>query len=91
MFIVIACMISGIGIGYLFRHIKMRRIHTLILAIIWVLLFLMGIEIGSNETVIRQFGELGFDAFLLAVGGVAGSVIAAWLLWLSVKNKSVTK
>jgi hypothetical protein len=91
MFIVIACMLFGIGIGYLFRRLKMRRIHILILGLIWMLLFLLGLEVGSNETVIHQFAKLGFEAFLLAVAGIIGSVVAAWLLWLSARNKSLTR
>ena len=91
MFIVIACMIVGIAIGYMLRRWKISFIHRLILTLIWVLLFLLGLEVGANETVIRQFGKLGFEAFLLAVGGTLGSVIFAWLLWLTVRNKFITK
>ena len=91
MFIVIACMITGIVVGYLFRHHKLRFIHKFILALIWLLLFLLGYEVGANETVIRQFGTLGFEAFLLAFAGTLGSVIFAGLLWLTVRNKSVPK
>jgi len=51
-------------------------------------LFLLGLEIGANESVVSQFPKFGFQAFLLATGGTLGSVLAAWLLWLAVKNKS---
>lgn len=81
MFIVLACMIAGIAVGYLFRRWKIRFIHRLILTLIWLLLFLLGLEVGANETVVSQFDKLGFEAFLLATGGTSGSVIAAWLLW----------
>lgn len=91
MFIVIACMITGILVGYLFRRHRLRFIHRLILTLIWLLLFLLGLEVGANETVIRQFGKLGFDAFLLAFAGTLGSVIFAGLLWLVVRPKTVSK
>lgn len=91
MFIVIACMLTGIAIGYLLRSRKVRFIHRAILTLIWVLLFLLGQEVGFNETIVRQFGKLGFDAFLLAAGGTMGSVIFAWLLWLTVRNKSFSE
>jgi len=91
MFIVIACMIAGIITGYLFRHRKIHFIHRIILTLIWLLLFLLGIEVGANEMVIRQFGNLGFEAFLLAFAGTLGSVIFAWFLWLIVRSKSTTK
>jgi len=91
MFIVIACMIAGIITGYLFRVRKIQFIHRIILALIWLLLFLLGLEVGANEMVIRQFGNLGFEAFLLAFAGTLGSVIFAWFLWLAVRSKSMTK
>ena len=91
MFIVIGCMLAGIIVGYFFRQRKLRSIHKIILALIWLLLFLLGLEVGANETVVSQFVKLGFEAFLLAVGGTFGSIIAAWLLWLSVRNKSISK
>jgi hypothetical protein len=50
-------------------------------------LFLLGLEVGANEAVIREFGKLGFEAFLLAVGGTLGSVIFAGFLWLTVRTK----
>jgi len=80
-------MISGIGVGYLLRLRKLRFIHRLVLVLIWLLLFLLGLEVGANEMVIREFGSLGFEAFLLAVGGTLGSVIFAWFLWLTVRPK----
>ena len=91
MFVVLACMVAGITVGYLLRRWKIRFIQGFILTLIWLLLFLLGLEVGANETVVRQFGKLGFEAFLLATGGTFGSVVAAWLLWLSVRNKMQSK
>jgi uncharacterized membrane protein YbjE (DUF340 family) len=91
MFIVIACMLVGIAVGYLLRRWKIRFIHRLILTLIWLLLFLLGLEVGANNTVIQQFGKLGFEAFLLAAGGTLGSVIFAWVLWLSFRSKTAEK
>ena len=91
MFIVIACMITGIIVGYLLRQYKLRFIHRFILTLIWLLLFLLGLEVGANETVIRQFGNLGYEAFLLAFAGTLGSVIFAGFLWLIVRSKPETK
>jgi len=91
MFIVIACMIAGIVVGYLLRLRRIRFIHRFILILIWLLLFMLGLEVGANETVIRRFGTLGFEAFLLAFAGTLGSVIFAWFLWLTVRSKSVSK
>ena len=81
MFVVLAFMIAGIVVGYFLRQRRLRFIHGFILTLIWLLLFLLGLEVGANETVVGQFGKLGLQAFLLASGGTLGSVIAAKLLW----------
>jgi len=91
MFIVIAFMLAGIAVGYALRSIKISFIQRIILTLVWILLFLLGLEVGANETVVRQFGALGLQAFLLATGGTLGSVIFAWLLWLTVNNKTINK
>jgi len=80
-------MIAGIALGYLLRRHKLRFIHHTTLALIWLLLFLLGLEVGGNETIIQQFGSLGLEALLLATAGTLGSVLAAWGLWLTVRVK----
>jgi len=84
-------MIAGLAFGYILRRWKIRFIHRLILTLIWLLLFLLGLEVGANEVIVSQFHKLGFEAFLLAVGGTLGSVLAAWALWLTIRNKPVSK
>ncbi len=91
MFMVISFMFAGIAVGYLFRSIKLSFIHRLIITLIWLLLFLLGVDVGVNKTVIQQFGKLGMEAFLLALGGTFGSVLATCLLWLSVRKKNISK
>jgi len=49
------------------------------------------LEVGANKTVVNQFAKLGFEAFLLAFGGTMGSVLLAWMLWLAVRNKSISR
>ena len=91
MCIVIAFMMGGIGVGYLLRQHKLRFIHRIILMLIWLLLFLLGLEVGANKTVIQQFGNLGFEAFLLAFAGTLGSIVFAGLLWRLVRTKPEDK
>ena len=91
MFIVIAFMMGGIGVGYILRQHKLRFIHRIILMLIWLLLFLLGLEVGANKTVIQQFGNLGFEAFLLAFAGTLGSIVFAGLLWRLVRTKPEDK
>ncbi len=91
MFWVISFMLSGIVTGYIFRRHKFRFIQRLILTLIWALLFLLGLELGSNHQIISQIGSLGIEAFILAGAATLGSVFFSWLLWIGIKEKSSDK
>ena len=81
MFTVIGIMFAGIGIGYLMRRQSLSWINKVITILIWLLLFLLGIEVGHNEQIIRSLPTLGMEAFIIALVCVLGSCIAAWALW----------
>ena len=91
MFIVLSFMLAGIIVGYLLRSKKIRFFQGLIITLIWLLLFLLGLGIGSNNDVISQFGKLGLEAFIIATGGTLGSVLAAKFLWKKVERNKKDK
>ncbi len=74
-------MLTGILAGFLLRRRKLDGVHRLITVLIWGLLFLLGVEVGSNERIIRGLHTLGLEALAIAVAGTLGSVLAAWGLW----------
>jgi uncharacterized membrane protein YbjE (DUF340 family) len=86
MFIVIATMSGGIIFGYLMRRHRLTHISRLTTGFIWVLLFVLGIEVGSNPNIMKSLHTLGFESLFIAVMSTMGSVIAAMLLWKSVKK-----
>ena len=86
MFIVIATMSGGIIFGYLMRRHRLTHISRLTIGFIWVLLFVLGIEVGSNPSIMKSLHTLGFESLFIAVMSTMGSVIAAMLLWKSVKK-----
>jgi len=59
----------------------LKKIHQIITLLIWLLLFILGIEVGSNEQIIKGLHTIGLEAVALTLGGTLGSVIAAWALW----------
>lgn len=79
-------MLTGIAIGFCLRKRAMKHIHSVITVLIWLLLFLLGVEVGGNERIIRGLHTLGLEAVALAVGGTLGSVLAAWGLWRLVQR-----
>ena len=91
MFIVIGIMFAGIGIGYLMRRQSLPWINQAITTLIWLLLFLLGIEVGHNEQIIRSLPTLGVEAFTIAIVCVLGSCLAAWGLWKYVNRRKEEK
>ena len=91
MFTVIGIMFVGIGIGYLLRQQSIPGIGKVITALIWLLLFLLGIEVGHNEQIIRSLPTLGVEAFAIATVCVLGSCSAAWGLWRYVNRRKEEK
>ena len=88
MFTIIGLMFSGILVGWLTKKVNLSAIHPLITGLIWILLFLLGIEVGSNEEIIHALHTLGLEAIILTLGGTLGSVICAWLLWKMIYPKT---
>ena len=82
MFTIIGLMLTGMLLGYLLRKRNLHRIHTVITVLIWTLLFILGIEVGGNEQIIK-----GIEAVILTLGGTLGSVVAAWALWKALYKK----
>lgn len=81
MFKIVAVMLSGVVVGYLLRNRDLRIISRLIVVAIWVLLFLLGIAVGLNDTILNNLDSIGVQAFVLSVGGVSGSVVFAWIVY----------
>ena len=91
MFTVIGIMFLGIGLGYTLRRQSLSWINKAITGLIWLLLFLLGIEVGHNEQIIRSLPTLGMEAFVIALVCVLGSCLAAWGLWKYVNGRKEAK
>ena len=91
MLIIVAIMLCGIAVGYLLRNWDTRFISHVITALIWLLLFLLGIEVGSNPRIIGGLQTLGIEALLLTIGGSIGTILFSWILWKYVSRKEADK
>ena len=80
-------MLGGVGVGYMLRRYSLKIIPRLITFLIWLLLFFLGMEVGSNQRLIRNISTLGVEALLLTLGGILGSILLAWGLWSFVLKK----
>ena len=81
MFTVIACMLGGMLLGFLLRRRQLSWVQQVITVLIWLLLFLLGVEVGGNRRIMEGLAVLGWEAAVLTAAGLAGSCLAAWGLW----------
>lgn len=95
MFIVILFIFLGIALGYTIRtRIAPSACKSAVGAwsarittwLIWLLLFLLGIEVGSNQQIIASLPTLGVEALVLSVLATLGSCVMAWVLWKTMKG-----
>ena len=91
MLIVVSLMLCGIAVGYMLRNKNTRIVSRIITVLIWLLLFLLGIEVGSNPRIVMGMQTLGIEALLLTIGGAVGTTLCAWLLWIYVSRKEASK
>ena len=80
MLAIFAVIIGGIVTGRLLVGWRLAFVQRLITFIIWALLFLLGVEVGSDPAVVGSLATLGAAAFAIFALSVAGSVFAAWFL-----------
>ena len=82
MFYVLLTMFAGVLVGWLLKGWKPVGLSgKAVSAVIWVMLFLLGAEIGMNRELLRSLSSIGLQALLFAAAGICGSVIASVLLY----------
>ena len=83
MLVVVAIMTVGIAFGYFLRHKTMliKINNKLIIWAIYLLLFVLGVSIGTNETIMKSLPTLGLKALAITLGGVVGSILLAWFTY----------
>ncbi len=95
MFIVILFIFLGIGLGYTLRtritsEASIRAVNLwnskATTWLIWLLLFMLGIEVGGNDQIISALPTLGVEAFVLSAFATLGSCVLAWTLWKTAKG-----
>ena len=91
MFVIFAVILGGIVTGRLLSSRRLAFVSRFITVIIWALLFLLGLEVGSDPAVVGGMATLGRTAFVIFIFSVAGSIGASWLLWRRIRGRSVVR
>ena len=74
---------AGILVGLLIvKYPKLHLLNNQLLNMaIYLLLFLLGISVGTNQQVIQNLDKIGLEAILIAVASITGSVLASFLVF----------
>lgn len=94
MFTVFIIMLIGIASGYFLRRFPdIKFIGKLISCFIFILLFFLGISVGTNEKIVNNLDTIGLQALIITIGAIAGSVLLSWWLYAKVfiKGKSTKR
>ncbi len=68
MFTIISIMFIGIGIGYLMRNVQMlQKVEKSASLTILLLLFVLGVSIGSNRLIVDNLGRFGRQAAVIGL------------------------
>jgi uncharacterized membrane protein YbjE (DUF340 family) len=81
MYTIIVLMFLGILAGRWTRRQPLQGVSRLVTPLVWLLLFLLGLEAGGNDQVVRSLPTLGLEALALALGATAGCLVLALWLW----------
>lgn len=84
MFKIIIIMAAGMSAGYFLRNQKkiIRLTDPIITIAIYMLLFFLGISIGTNKTILENIGTIGLQSLFLSIGAVGGSVAFSYLTYI---------
>ena len=83
MAIILGLMFAGIIAGHILgKYPAVSRINQKLLNLaIYALLLLLGMGVGSGEQIRINIYNLGFQALIIAFGGIAGSVLLCWVIY----------
>ena len=84
--LIILMMAMGLAAGFLLRHRRMAWVAKVVTALVWLLLLLLGVEVGGNGMIIGNLHRLGLNALIIATLATAVSVAASVLLWCNIKS-----
>lgn len=84
MITVLILMTVGIIIGwFLHKKEKILKISSSLTTwAIYVLLFLLGLSVGSNDKILKNFDQIGLQAILITIFAVIGSILVSWLTYI---------
>ena len=91
MLIVLFILWGSVLVGYLLRRWPQAWVSKLLTISIWLMLFIIGIEVGGNEMLVSSLGQLGVQALLLTVITTLCCGAGSLLLWRYLQSEQPHK
>ncbi len=74
--------LGGFAGYFLSRWPQFLKVNEKLLsAAIYLLLFLLGLSVGLNKTIINHIDTIGFQAIVITLASITGSVAVCWLIY----------
>lgn len=81
MFIPIGLMLAGMALGFCLRRVAwLAQVQRAVMPTILLMLFVLGLAVGGDDTLMNNLPLLGGRALALTLAGVAGSMVAVVLI-----------
>lgn len=87
MLVVLIILWGSVLVGYLLRHWPQVWVGKLLTISIWLMLFIIGIEVGGNEVLVGSLGKLGAEALLITLLTTICCGTGSLLLWRRIHPK----
>lgn len=89
MWLILSFLIFGGIAGFLLREIRDFNFYSekITAYLIYFLLFFMGMSVGINPEIMQNIEKLGFEALLIALFTITGSILLAFLLYKIILRK----
>lgn len=92
MIILIALVFIGMCIGYLLRKNRHTQVvNTGITLTIRTMLFILGLSVGQNPMVIHNLDRFGYQAVIISLASMLGSVLAGAFVYHKIYKKKGAK
>lgn len=79
MLLILLLLVVSVCVGSLLRKCRvLRHLGQTATWTVWLLIFVFGINLGSNDVIVNDFARFGLTAMILSLAGIVGSVLAAW-------------
>lgn len=79
MLLILLLLVVSVCVGSLLRKCRvLRHLGQTATWTVWLLIFVFGINMGSNDVIVNDFARFGLTAMILSLAGIVGSVLAAW-------------